>query len=76
MVDCLLATECSHFLQRIQLFVAVFVKLYVAGVIKQNKAHGQVRNDLDMDQVLLVQPDSLREIVVNGGDSSTILLLL
>jgi len=36
----------------------VFVNLQVAGVIKKNKARGQFRNDLDMDQVLMVYPDS------------------
>jgi len=49
-----LAEECSHFPQLIQLFATVFVDLYIAGVIKQNEARGQFRNDLDMDQVLLV----------------------
>ena len=66
---CSLAAESSHFPQLIQLSATVFVKLYVAGVTRQNKPHGQVRNDLDMDQVLLVQPNSSREAMVNGGQT-------
>jgi len=36
---------------------------------KTSKPHGQVRNDLDMDKVLLVQLNSSREAMVNGGQT-------
>ena len=34
-------------------FRSHFVKVYVIGVFRQIEPHGQVRNDVDMDRVLL-----------------------
>ena len=48
-------------------FRSHFVKLYVAGVFRQIGPHGQVQNDVDMDRVLLAQPNSPKKVVVKGG---------
>ena len=48
-------------------FRSHFVKVYVAGVFRQYKPHGQVRNDVDMDRVLLARANSPKEAVVKGG---------
>ena len=63
------AAESCHFPQLVQLSGAIFVKLQVAGVTRQSKPHGQVGNDLDMDQVPLVQLDSSQKAVANGGQA-------
>ena len=48
-------------------FRSHFVKVYVAGVFRQIEPHGQVKNDVDMDRVLLAQPNSPKKVVVKGG---------
>ena len=48
-------------------FRSHFVKVYVAGVFRKFEPHGQVRNDVDMDRVLLARANSLKEAVVKGG---------
>lgn len=47
-------------------FRSRFFKVYIVGVFRL-EPHGQVGNDVDMDQVLLAQSDSSKEVVVNGG---------
>ena len=44
-----------------------FVKVYVTGVFRKNEPHGQVRNDVDMDRVLLARANSPKEVAVKGG---------
>ena len=44
-----------------------FVKVYIAGVFRKIEPHGQVRNDMDMDRVLLAQSNSPKKAVVKGG---------
>ena len=44
-----------------------FLKAYVTGVFRKNEPHGQVRNDVDMDCVLLARANSPKEAVVKGG---------
>ena len=61
--------KSCHFPQLLQLSVAFFVKVYIAGVIRKSEPHGQVGNNVDMDQVLLAQSDSSEEVVVNGGQA-------
>ena len=48
-------------------FRSHFVTVYVTGVFKQFEPHGQVRNDVDMDRVLLARENSPKEAVVKGG---------
>ena len=48
-------------------FRSHFVKVYIAGVFRQIEPHGQVRNDMDMDRVLLAQSNSPKKAVVKGG---------
>ena len=48
-------------------FRSHFVKVYVAGVFRQFEPHGKVRNDMDMDRVLLARANSLKEVAVKGG---------
>ena len=48
-------------------FRSHFVKVYIVGVFKKIKPHGQVRNDMDMDRVLLAQSNSPKKVVVKGG---------
>ena len=48
-------------------FRSHFVKLYVTGVYRKNEPHGQVRNDVDMDRVLLARSNSPKEATVKGG---------
>ena len=48
-------------------FRSHFVKVYVGGVFRQIEPHGQVRNDVDMDHVLLARANSPKEAVVKGG---------
>ena len=48
-------------------FRSYFVKLYVTGVYRKNKPHGQVRNDVDMDRVLLARANSPKEAAVKCG---------
>ena len=47
-------------------FHSYFVKLYATGVYRENEPHGQVRNDVDMVRVLLVQANSSKEEAVKG----------
>ena len=47
-------------------FRSYFVKLYATGVYKGNEPPGQVRNDVDMVRVLLVQENSSKEAAVKG----------
>ena len=47
-------------------FRSYFVKLYATGVHKGKEPHGQVRNDVDMVRVLLVQANSSKEAAVKG----------
>ena len=48
-------------------FRSHFVKVYIAGVFRQIEPHGQVKNDMDMDRVLLAQSNSPKKAVVKGG---------
>ena len=48
-------------------FRSHFVKVYVTGVFRQFEPHGQVRNDVDMDRVLLARANSSKEATVKGG---------
>ena len=48
-------------------FRSHFVKVYVTGVFRKNEPHGQVRNDVDMDRVLLARANSLKEAAVKVG---------
>ena len=48
-------------------FRSYFVKLYVIGVFRRNELHGQVRNDVDMDRVLLARANSSKEATVKVG---------
>ena len=48
-------------------FRSHFVKVYVTGVYRKFEAHGQVRNDVDMDRVLLAREKSPKEAAVKGG---------
>ena len=48
-------------------FRSHFVKVYVTGVLRKNEPHEQVRNDVDMDRVLLARSNSLKKAVVKGG---------
>ena len=47
-------------------FRSHFVKVYIAGVFRKIEPHGQVRNDMDMDRVLLVQSNPPKKVVVKG----------
>ena len=48
-------------------FRSHFVKFYVTGVYRKNEPHEQVRNDVDMDRVLLARENSPKEATVKGG---------
>ena len=48
-------------------FRSHFVKVYIAGVFRKIEPHGQVRNDMDMDRVLLAQSNSPKKAVVKGS---------
>ena len=48
-------------------FRSHFVKVYIAGVFRKIEPHGQVGNDMDMDQVLLAQSNSPKKAVVKGS---------
>ena len=48
-------------------FRSHFVKVYIAGVFRQIEPHGKVRNDMDMDRVLLARANSPKEAAVKGG---------
>ena len=48
-------------------FRSHFVKVYVAGVFRQFEPYRQVRNDVDMDRVLLARANSLKEAAVKVG---------
>ena len=43
------------------------MKVYVTGVLRKNEPNGQVRNDVDMDRVLLARENSPKEATVKGG---------
>ena len=45
-------------------FHSHFVKVYVAGVFRKFEPHGQVRNDVDMDRILLARANSPKEAAV------------
>ena len=48
-------------------FRSHFFKVYIAGVFRKIEPHGKVRNDVDMDRVLLARANSPKEAVVKGG---------
>ena len=61
-----MAKKCLQLLQlsaAATTFRNYFVKLYATGTYKENEPHGQVRNDVDMVRVLLVQENSSKEVV-------------
>ena len=60
-----MAVESGKIPQLLQLS-ATIVKLYVIGVYRKNEPHGQVRNYVDMDCVLLARANSSKEAAVKG----------
>jgi len=50
-------------------FHNLFVKVYIVGVFRQIKPHGQVGNDVDMGWVLLAQSNSPKKAMVKGSQA-------